>query len=72
MLKSTNSRARYVVPKGALYRPWRNNQLGVYLGLRVCLPRLRAAGGGTIVNVASVDGFAGMPWLAPSAAERYG
>jgi 3alpha(or 20beta)-hydroxysteroid dehydrogenase len=40
------------------------NQLGVYLGLRHCLPKIREAGGGTIVNTASVDGFAAMPWLA--------
>ncbi|WP_194897083.1 glucose 1-dehydrogenase [Catenulispora pinisilvae] len=39
------------------------NQVGVFLGLHVCLPRIRAAGGGTVVNTASVDGFAGMAYL---------
>ena len=39
------------------------NQLGVFLGLRVCLPRIRAAGGGTVVNTASIDGMAGMAYL---------
>lgn len=49
----------------------RVNQLGVYLGLRVCLPRLREAGGGTVVNTASVDGFAGMPWLAAYVSTKF-
>ena len=49
----------------------RVNQLGVYLGLRVCLPRLRGAGGGTIVNTASVDGFAAMPWLAAYVSTKF-
>jgi 3alpha(or 20beta)-hydroxysteroid dehydrogenase len=49
----------------------RVNQLGVFLGLRVCLPRLRAAGGGTVVNTASVDGFAGMPWLAAYVSTKF-
>jgi 3alpha(or 20beta)-hydroxysteroid dehydrogenase len=49
----------------------RVNQLGVYLGLRVCLPRLREAGGGTVVNTASVDGFAAMPWLAAYVSTKF-
>ena len=49
----------------------RVNQLGVFLGLRVCLPRLRAAGGGTVVNTASVDGFAGMPWLSAYVSTKF-
>ncbi|MEZ0106078.1 3alpha(or 20beta)-hydroxysteroid dehydrogenase [Catenulispora sp. EB89] len=39
------------------------NQVGVFLGLHVCLPRIRAAGGGTVVNTASIDGLAGMAYL---------
>jgi len=47
------------------------NQLGVFLGLRTCLPRIRAAGGGTVVNTASVDGLAGMPYLASYASTKF-
>jgi 3alpha(or 20beta)-hydroxysteroid dehydrogenase len=39
------------------------NQVGVFLGLHVCLPRIRGAGGGTVVNTASIDGLAGMAYL---------
>ena len=49
----------------------RVNQLGVYLGLRATLPKLREAGGGTIVNTASVDGFAAMPWLAAYVSTKF-
>jgi 3alpha(or 20beta)-hydroxysteroid dehydrogenase len=38
----------------------RVNQLGVLLGIQAAVPLLRAAGGGSIVNVASVDGMKGM------------
>ncbi|MBW2245297.1 MAG: SDR family oxidoreductase, partial [Deltaproteobacteria bacterium] len=34
----------------------RVNQIGTFLGLRAATPALRAAGGGSIVNVCSVDG----------------
>jgi 3alpha(or 20beta)-hydroxysteroid dehydrogenase len=49
----------------------RVNQLGVFLGLRVCMPRIREAGGGTVVNTASVDGLAGMPWLAAYVSTKF-
>ena len=35
------------------------NQLGAFLGVRHCAPQLKAAGGGSIVNVASMDGTRG-------------
>jgi 3alpha(or 20beta)-hydroxysteroid dehydrogenase len=38
----------------------RVNQLGVLLGMQAVVPLLRAAGGGSIVNLASVDGTRGM------------
>jgi 3alpha(or 20beta)-hydroxysteroid dehydrogenase len=38
----------------------RVNQLGVLLGMQAVAPLLRAAGGGSIVNVASVDATRGM------------
>jgi 3alpha(or 20beta)-hydroxysteroid dehydrogenase len=36
---------------------WRTNTLGPFLGIRVCAPILRRAGGGAIVNTASVSGL---------------
>jgi len=39
----------------------RINQLGVFLGMRACIPVMRAAGGGSIVNVASTAGIEGVP-----------
>jgi 3alpha(or 20beta)-hydroxysteroid dehydrogenase len=39
----------------------RINQLGVFLGMRACLAVMRAAGGGSIVNIASTAGIEGVP-----------
>lgn len=47
------------------------NQVGVFLGLRVCLPRIREAGGGTVVNTASVDGLAGMAYLGSYVSSKF-
>jgi 3alpha(or 20beta)-hydroxysteroid dehydrogenase len=38
-------------------RLWRVNTLGPFLGTKSVAPAMRAAGGGSIVNVASVDGL---------------
>ena len=38
-------------------RLWRVNQLGPFLGMKAVAPAMRDAGGGSIVNVASVDGL---------------
>ena len=37
----------------------RVNQIGTFLGIRAALPALRRAGGGSIVNMSSVDGMRG-------------
>jgi 3alpha(or 20beta)-hydroxysteroid dehydrogenase len=39
------------------------NQLGVLHGVQAAVPALRAAGGGTIVNIASIDGQIGFKYL---------
>lgn len=36
------------------------NQLGVFLGMRAVFPSLKAAGGGSIINVSSIDGLLSM------------
>ncbi len=38
-------------------RLWRVNQLGPFLGMQAVAPAMRSAGGGSIVNVSSVDGL---------------
>jgi 3alpha(or 20beta)-hydroxysteroid dehydrogenase len=40
------------------------NQTGVWLGIRSAAPALRAAGGGSIVNISSVSGYVASPGLA--------
>ncbi len=45
-------------------RLWRVNQLGPFLGIRAAIPALKAAGGGSIVNIASIDGLVGSAGLA--------
>ncbi len=47
------------------------NQIGVFLGMQAAAPALRAAGGGTIVNTASVDGMGGMHLLSAYCASKF-
>ncbi|MBP0460077.1 SDR family NAD(P)-dependent oxidoreductase [Streptomyces montanisoli] len=47
------------------------NQLGVFLGMRAVVPALREAGGGTVVNIASVNATQGVPLLAAYCASKY-
>ena len=42
-----------------LQRLIRVNQIGPFLGMRAAVPALRDAGGGSIVNVSSIDGLRG-------------
>ena len=47
------------------------NQTGVWLGIRSLAPHLRAAGGGSIVNVSSAIGMLGAPGLAAYSAAKF-
>ena len=40
------------------------NQLGPFLGMKTAIPAIADAGGGAVVNVASIDGHVGTPGLA--------
>lgn len=37
------------------------NQRGTWLGMKVCVPAMQRAGGGSIVNISSMNGIVGMP-----------
>ncbi|HAD07846.1 MAG TPA: 3-alpha-hydroxysteroid dehydrogenase, partial [Porticoccaceae bacterium] len=37
------------------------NQLGVFLGMRAVTDPMKAAGGGSIINISSIAGIGGMP-----------
>ncbi len=47
------------------------NQVGTFLGMRTAVGPMRAAGGGSIVNVSSVDGIVGMNGVAAYAATKF-
>jgi 3alpha(or 20beta)-hydroxysteroid dehydrogenase len=47
------------------------NQVGTFLGMRTVVPSMRAAGGGSIVNVSSVEGLGGMPYLVAYTASKF-
>lgn len=49
----------------------RVNQIGTFLGLRSVVEPMREAGGGSIVNVSSVEGLAGMPFLVAYTASKF-
>lgn len=48
------------------------NTLGPFLGIKTVVPFMRAAGGGSIVNVGSVDGMHGMNGITAYAASKWG
>jgi len=48
------------------------NFKGVFLCTREVLPRMRSAGGGWIINIASVSGKRGMPGVAAYCASKFG
>jgi 3alpha(or 20beta)-hydroxysteroid dehydrogenase len=47
------------------------NQTGAFLGIRAVIPALREAGGGSIVNVSSIDGLEGMNFVSAYAATKW-
>jgi 3alpha(or 20beta)-hydroxysteroid dehydrogenase len=50
---------------------WEVNQLGVFLGMKAAIPAMRAAGGGSIVNISSVGGIRGTPFMTAYAATKW-
>jgi 3alpha(or 20beta)-hydroxysteroid dehydrogenase len=49
----------------------RINQFGTFLGMRTAVEPMRRAGGGSIVNISSVEGLAGMPLLVAYTASKF-
>jgi 3alpha(or 20beta)-hydroxysteroid dehydrogenase len=47
------------------------NLTGTFLGIKVAAPALRRAGGGAIVNIASIMGLAGTAYYAPYVASKW-
>lgn len=49
----------------------RVNQVGVFLGMRAAIPAMRRAGGGSIVNISSIEGMVGSAHLAAYASTKF-
>lgn len=49
----------------------RVNQIGTFLGMRAVTRPMTAAGGGSIVNLSSVEGLAGMPYVVAYTATKF-
>jgi 3alpha(or 20beta)-hydroxysteroid dehydrogenase len=47
------------------------NQVGVFLGMRSVIKPMRARGGGSIINVSSVDGIKGSPYVIAYQASKF-
>jgi 3alpha(or 20beta)-hydroxysteroid dehydrogenase len=47
------------------------NQVGVFLGMRTIAPAMAARGGGSIINVSSIAGVTGSPYLTAYAAGKW-
>lgn len=49
----------------------RVNQTGAFLGIRSVAPLMRAGGGGSIVNISSIDGLEGMSFVSAYASTKW-
>jgi 3alpha(or 20beta)-hydroxysteroid dehydrogenase len=47
------------------------NQVGVFLGMRAVTPAMRRAGGGSMINISSVEGLRGSPGLVAYVASKF-
>jgi 3alpha(or 20beta)-hydroxysteroid dehydrogenase len=47
------------------------NQVGVFLGMKTAAPAIERAGGGSIVNISSVEGLGGGPFLVAYTASKF-
>jgi 3alpha(or 20beta)-hydroxysteroid dehydrogenase len=47
------------------------NQVGTFLGMRAAVEPMKAAGGGSIVNISSIEGFFGGPFLVAYTASKF-
>lgn len=47
------------------------NQVGTFLGMRAVVESMTRAGGGSIVNISSVEGLGGMPYLVAYTASKF-
>lgn len=47
------------------------NQVGVFLGMRTVVPAMVASGGGSIVNISSIEGLAGAPGCVAYSASKH-
>jgi 3alpha(or 20beta)-hydroxysteroid dehydrogenase len=47
------------------------NQVGVFLGMRAVVPPMTAAGGGSILNISSIDGMIGMNFIISYVASKW-
>ena len=57
--------------EAAFERFWRVNQLGTFLGMRAAIEPMKAAGGGSIINVSSVGGAGGYPGIFAYATSKW-
>ncbi len=47
------------------------NQVGVFLGMKAVVPAMKRAGGGSIINISSVEGLRGLPRLVAYTASKF-
>lgn len=55
----------------AYLRVMRVNELGTFLGIRSAIGPMTSAGGGSIINVSSIDGHYAAPWTSAYSASKF-